>query len=70
MLTRLALAAEQLAHELHARALAAEQPDTCNAYVLSFQRTVRAVRQTLALKARLERDGARKRGKPPSSRLR
>jgi hypothetical protein len=47
-----------LAVDLHARALAAEDTDEVAELVNAFQKITRGVRQTMALEARLHRDGA------------
>ena len=48
-----------LARDLHARAIQAETADEAVTLSLSFQRVSRAVRQAVALEARIERDAAR-----------
>jgi hypothetical protein len=47
-----------LARDLHARALAAETVADAQAAALAFHRISRSVRQSLALEAKLEREGA------------
>jgi hypothetical protein len=45
-----------LARHVHAKALAAEDPDEINAFSRSYQRLARSVRQSLIAKAKLVRD--------------
>jgi hypothetical protein len=45
-----------LAKHVHAKALAAEDPDEINAFSRSYQRLARSVRQSLIAKAKLARD--------------
>jgi hypothetical protein len=56
MLAELAELDLALARRVHAKAMAAEDVDDINALSRTYQRVARSLRQTLALKARLERD--------------
>jgi hypothetical protein len=59
LLARFADQAASLAEDLHACALAAETIEEKQAIALAFQRTGRALRQTLALEAKLRRERLR-----------
>ena len=59
LLARFAGQAASLAEDLHACALSAETRQEKEGYALSFQRMGRALRQTLALEAKLRKDAAR-----------
>jgi hypothetical protein len=59
LLARFAEQAASLAEDLHACGLAAETPEQKQALSLAFHRMGRTLRQTLALEARLRRDGKR-----------
>jgi len=59
ILAELAEIGMTIARELQAQALAAETPETQAQAVAAFPRVARAVRQTLALEARLKRDARR-----------
>jgi hypothetical protein len=54
-----------MARDFAARAQAAEDPEVANDLARSYQRMARSYRQTLALKARLQRDIARERRENP-----
>ena len=59
LLARFAEQAASLAEDLHACGLAAETPEQKQALSLAFHRMGRTLRQTLALEAKLRRDGKR-----------
>ncbi|MFC3067700.1 hypothetical protein [Phenylobacterium soli] len=59
LLARFAEQAAELADDLHAAALAAEAPEEKRAHHLAFHRMGRALRQTIALEARLRHDARR-----------
>ena len=59
LLARFAGQAASLAEDLHACALSAETREEKQAYGLAFHRMGRALRQTLALEAKLRKDAAR-----------
>lgn len=56
LLERVAELSLSLAEKMHGLAMEAETPEAAAGYGLSFQRAARAVRQTVALEARLQRD--------------
>lgn len=58
MLAELAELDLSLARHVHAQALAATEPEVINALGRTYQRVARSLRQTLALRARLERQAA------------
>lgn len=59
LLARFAEQAAGLADDLYAAAVAAEAPQEKRALTLAFQRMGRTLRQTVALEAKLRRDGRR-----------
>ena len=66
MLAELAELDLSLARRVHACAMAAEDPEVVASLARGYQRIARSLRQTLALKAQLKRDGARElRENPP-----